>query len=390
MTTTTSSPALTPSRALWRNRVAISFGFFLHGVAFANWAARIPDVQAALGLSEARLGLALLGGSVGILTALPLAGGLIDRLGSRAVAIGGGVLFSIFLVGLGLASSFWTLFGALLLFGLGAGLNDMGINTQGVELERRFGRSVITSMHALFSFGLAFGAFISAQLTAVPVLLHFSVAAVGMVVAWLVIIPGFLREERTGKTGGTPAFSLPHRALWLLGFVGFCGAVAEGGLVDWSTKYLRDVVAVEAATAAYGLTAFSLMMTVGRLSGDWVVTRFGRVAVVRGGGLLGAAGVSLAVISPTPPMAFLGLALAGLGLATIIPLVFSAGGNVPGIPSGVGIAGVATLAYASFLVGPPMIGAVAEALSLRYSFAILALLLLTMASLAGALRQDAP
>ena len=390
MTTTTPSQTAIPGRTLWWNRTAVSLGFFLHGVAFANWAARIPDIQIALGLSEARLGLALLGTSVGVLTSLTLAGGLIHRLGSRTVAIGGGMLFSVMLLGLGLANSFWTLFGALALFGLAAGLNDMGINTQGVEIERRFGRSVMTSMHALFSFGVAFGAFISGFVAGQPVLLHFSVATTAMVLAWVAILPGFVREERQPTAEKAPAFALPPRALWLLGLVGFCGAVAEGGLIDWTTKYMRDVVAVEGATAAYGLTVFSLMMTVGRLSGDWAVTRLGRVQVVRVSGLLGATGIGLAAVTPSLPFVFIGLGLAGLGLATVIPLVFSVGGNVPGIPSGVGIAGVATLAYGAFLVGPPMIGTVAELISLRASFAILAVLLLLMASLAGALRQPSP
>jgi MFS family permease len=378
----------TTPTGLWTTRIAVSMMFFAHGAVFANWAARIPDVQATLGLSEVRLGFVLLGMSFGVLTALPLAGWLIGRLGSRSLTTVTGVLHGLALIPLGLAVNFWTLFIALFTAGVVGSLMDMAMNAQGVEVERRFGASIMSSLHALFSLGLAFGAFMSGLMSEFPVLTHFIIAGVVIAASNLIFSFGLLNtpRDKSKQDEREAVFSLPPRALWLVGILALCAVIGEGAMIDWSTKYMRDIVGANAENAAYGLTVFSLMMTVGRFSGDWLVERFNRVMVVRLGGLLAAGGIGLTVILPSYMGVLVGLGLAGLGLATIIPLAFSAAGNTPGIQPGVGIAGVATIGYAAFLIGPPVVGGVAEQVSLRASFAIIAALMLVLVAIAGSLR----
>jgi len=375
-------PKRTPTRAA---RFAIYAMFFFHGMVFSNWAARIPDVQSKLGLSEASLGLALLGLSIGVIVSLPFVGGVISRIGSHRVAVIGGAVYALALVPISLAPSFITLFLSLLMLGFAGGFNDIAINAQGVEVERRAGKSLISSMHALYSMGLAVGAFLGGRFVGGSLLLHLGLAAAVLSVANLAVFRFLLPIEGEGDEG-TPAFSLPGRALWGIGLVVFLGTIAEGGMVDWSTKYMIDVVGEEGTRAALGLTVFSALMTVGRFGGDMIVRRFSRVTILRTGAVFAGSGLLIAVVFPSFYATLAGFALTGLGLATVVPLGFSIAGNTPGVPSGAGIAGVASIGYSSFLAGPPLIGFVAELTSLRASFGIVAGLLGVMFVMALVLR----
>jgi predicted MFS family arabinose efflux permease len=372
--------------SVWLGRLAVSTLFFASGFLFANWAARIPDVQVKLALSEAGLGLVLIGYSVGFLSTLPFAGGLIERLGSRIVTVGAGGLQALFLPLMGLAPAGWVLFVGLVGFGVAGSLKDIATNAQALEVERRFGRSIISGMHALFSLGLAFGALISTRLIALPLPVHFGIVAAAVVMVCALMWYG-LTDIEGERTTDTQRFSLPPRALWPVGVVVFCGVIAESSLVDWSVKYMRDVVQVDAATATHALMAFSLMMMVGRFGGDSLVSRFNKGVVVRMGGILAAGGVLLVVAFPNYSTVLIGLGIAGLGVATAIPLAFSAAGNTPGVRPGAGIAGVATIGYSGIFIGPPLVGSVAQVSSLRVSFAIIAALLLLMAMVAMTLRR---
>lgn len=376
-------------KTVQRERFAVSLIFMIHGATFANWAARIPDVQHKLNINDQQLGLVLLGLSVGVVTALPLVGGLIGRFGSRQMTIMAGVLHSFSLVLLGLSFNFWTLWAALFFFGFVASAMDVSMNTQGVLVEQRLGKSVMSSFHAMFSIGLALGAFIGGQAIRLElsVLSHF-LYVFGLFVIFVLSMWGLLVVKDADEQKRAAAFSLPPRGLWLIGAVAFFSTVGEGAMVDWSTKYMRDVVQATPAIAAYGLTVFSLAMTIGRFSGDWLIQKFSGVLVVRVGGILAALGLVLAVAVPTITMSLIGFALVGLGLAAVIPLAFSAAGRVPDVPTGVGIAGVATIGYAGFLAGPPIIGVLAEQATLRVSMGFVLVLMVAMTLLAGAVRKS--
>jgi len=197
-----------------------------------------------------------------------------------------------------------------------------------------------------------------------------------------------LPSEPSVEKEKQPVFSLPERALWGLGLIAFCSATSEGAVSNWSAVYLTQVLGTTASLAALGFAAFSMTMTVGRMVGDALCKRFAPVAIVRMGGLLAGLGLLAVVLAPSPAVAMVGFGLTGLGLANVVPMAFSAAGNIPGISSGAGIAGVATIGYAGFLAGPPIIGLVAENTSLRVALILLTVLSASMMFSSKAISQQ--
>jgi len=359
-------------------RAAVFMIFVINGAMLANWVARIPAIRDNLALSEGQLGLVLLGLSVGTLFTLPLAGGLIARYGSRRMTSIGIVLNVLAVPPLALAPSPITLAGALFLFGMATSLTDMAMNAQGVAVESRVGRPLMSSFHAGFSVGNFTGAALGSVLVALGLepLTHFLLVSTVMLVLALFVMRGLIDADDRMTAAGErpPVFVLPGRPLWGLGVVAFCAAIGEGAMADWSAVYLNDIVGTTEAIAAWGFASFSLLMTVGRLIGDNLSARFGAVRVVRLGGALAAFGLGLALLWPETVPALIGFGLVGFGLANGVPLAFGAAGRVPGVSPGVGLAGVATLGYTAFLAGPPVIGLLAEATSLRLALILIAVL----------------
>ncbi|MEL6150476.1 MAG: MFS transporter [Chloroflexota bacterium] len=376
-----------PQKSVFVNRLAVLTAFFIAGAALANWAIRIPDISQKLGLSEGPLGLAILGLSVGVVLALPLAGGLISRFSSRVVTVVAGSIMCMALPLLAVAPNFASLWLALFVFGASNSTMDIAMNAQAVEVERKHGRPIMSSFHAFFSVGVAAGGGMGwlARYVEASLLTHFLTVGLLFLFVMLVVLAGLVNID--GEKGQQSAvFSLPPRALWLLGLLAFCAAINEGAMADWSTLYLENVVGAEEATAGFGFLAFSIAMVVGRFSGDYLATRISPVQIVRWGGLFGAAGITMAIVYPTVFTAATGFAMVGIGVSLVIPMAFSSAGNREGISPGAGIAGVATVGYAGFLAGPPIIGLVAQATSLRVSMIFLLVLLLVMAFNARALR----
>jgi predicted MFS family arabinose efflux permease len=214
---------------------------------------------------------------------------------------------------------------------------------------------------------------------------HFALVA-GLALVALLASTRYMLDVSGEKQDGGTLFRLPPRALWGLGAVAFCVAIGEGTMHDWSGVFLAQTLGTTAAFAALGFAAFSLTMTLGRLTGDWLATRFNPVHVVRYGGLLASLGLITAVLSSNQYIVLLGFAAVGAGVANGIPLAFSAAGKFPGLAPGAGIAGVATIGYAGFLAGPPLIGLVAEATSLRIALFGAALLVGTLVFTAQAIQ----
>ncbi len=368
-------------------RLAVLIMFFLNGAVFGSWVSRIPDVQLRLGLGEGALGLVLLGIAAGVITALTLAGGFIARFGSRTVTIAGAAVLCLLLPPLALMPGAMALWINLFVFGAAMSLMDVAMNAQGVEVEQRYRRALMSSFHAAFSIGGFAGAALSAGLAALTMLPFYHFSMVSILFLFVIAITGPRLLANNGQSDADePVFQLPRRVLWPLGIVAFCTALGEGAMADWSAVYLTSVVKTSASLAAIGFAAFSLTMTIGRLLGDKVVSFIEPPWLVRGGGLLAALGLTFALVYPQPAVVILGFAAVGAGLSISIPLTFSAAGNVPGISSGVGIAGVATIGYAGFLAGPPLIGLLAEATSLQISLFVIAVLVGSLLFTGQALR----
>lgn len=365
--------------------------FFINGALFANWVSRIPEFQDRFALDEGALGLTLLGISAGVITALALASGLIARFSSRVMTMMAGVALSLSLPLIALTPHPLALWISLYLFGALMSTMDVSMNAQGVEVERRIGRPVMSSFHGAWSIGGAVGAAMGAGMASLKLdpLPHFAIAAAIFLVATLVAGRGLPIEHEMGRTASgaaEPVFQIPARALWPLGAVAFCSAIGEGSMGDWSAVYLENVVRASPQTAALGYAAFQTTMTIGRFSGDWLAARLEPVRLVRIGGVIAAAGLLTAMLIPQVPVVLIGFALVGLGVANVIPLAFSAAGRMPGITSSKGIAGVATIGYAGFLAGPPFIGLIADRTSLSFALSLAALLVASIVLFAGAMR----
>jgi MFS family permease len=415
-----------PDPALIRSRIGVAVAFLANGAMLATWASRIPAVMGRLGLTPGQLGLALLAEVGGVLLVMQLAGPLCGRLGSRPVTRAGVVLMSLAMLGPALAWSLPSLVVGLLLLGGGNGLLDVAMNAHGVTVERRYGRPILSGFHALWSAGGILGALCGglAAEAGVPVLAHFAVAAailgVGAMATTRWLLPASadaigstttptgaaasVGVERAGAAGpvGPAGVGTAARRWWarrargpamdrrvlVLGLIGFA-CLGEGAAANWSAVYLRGLGASPGMAAA-GLGAFSLTMTAGRLLGDRLNARFGAVRLARVSGVIAAVGLGAGLAVGTPTAAVAGFALHGVGLSCIIPLVFSAAGRIGGPHAGTALARVATFSYAGPLIGPVVIGTIADRTSLATGLLLPVALAGVVALAAGNLRPATP
>ncbi|WP_369205276.1 MFS transporter [Streptomyces sp. PU-14G] len=397
-----------PVRPVRRARVAVSVVFAVHGTASGTFATRIPWLREHLDLSPGWLGLALVFMTAGASAAMPLSARLAHRYGPRRALAWVSLACCAGLVLPPLAPSLGWLCLALFLYGCGLGLMDVAMNAQGVRVEEAYGRSVMSGLHGLWSVGTLVGgaggvmaahAGLDGRIhlaSAAPLLAALAVAAARWTPgAEPAAAPAEARSRAAGapEAAGAaddaeapPRFALPSRGVLAIGLLGFCAVFAEGASMDWSGIYLADVTGAEPGLAASAYTAFACTMALARLSGDAVVRRFGPVATVRTGGVLAALGAALVVAARTPAVAVAGFALVGVGIAVVVPLCFAAAGRSTATAPGQAIAGVATLAYASGLAAPAIVGWIAQTTTLSVSFGVVTALLLGLVAAAGVLR----
>jgi fucose permease len=404
-------------------RVAVSTYFVAMGLTNGVWVSRIPAIKQQTGLSDARLGLALLAVPVGLVVGTVLAGRFMDRVSSKRMTRVTAMALCLLIIGPGLARGFWELVAALAAVGLSGGTMDVAQNAQGVRIETEYGRPIMTSMHACYSLGAIVGALIGGA---------FAWAGAGPVVTLAAVgIPGALAASIAGRwllpPGGSPQTPLTSgargrraplgrlrgggaRLVIALGLLGICGMVGEGAAGDWSAVYLRDNLGTSAGFAALAFAAFSVAMTAGRFSGDRLIARFGVVPVIRASGLVAGGGmiagllIAWAVVGGgagpaagagsaartggsglAEVAAIAGFTLMGAGLSVTVPQIFAAGGRAdPGRPAR-GLATVVGMGYAGMTAGPPAIGFAAGWIGLPAALGIPAMLALGLAAGAGVL-----
>jgi MFS family permease len=392
---------------LRRARIAGLAYFAVMGLADGVWLARIPAVKQNLGLSDGRLGVALLASPAGLVLVAAVADRLIARFGSARLTVAGGVAMPLLPVAFGLAGSTAALMAALFAFGAAGALLDVSMNAQAVRVERGYGRPLINSFHACYSFGGLLGALLGGLFAWAGIGPSITFAAVGVPLAVLAVAArsGLLRgPEARARGGGDPARDRgdqdhPGRAagrrsaslrIVALGLLALCSLLGEGAAGGWSAVYLRDNLATSAAFAALGYAAFSVTMAVGRLSGDRLAARFGPARLVTGCGLVAAAGLTLALAWSSPVAGLTGFALFGAGLSSTFPQLLSAAGNAETGRSESGIARVAGAGYLGLLAGPVLIGGCASAVGLRLALGIPVVLALCLAAGGRAAAVPAP
>ena len=376
-----------PRRPLVLARRACAGMFFINGAMVASWVPHVATVQHTLSLGPGLLGLALLGLAGGAVIAMPSAGWLIGRIGSRAVTRLATLIFAAALALPVVAPSLALLAAALVLLGAANGAMDVAVNAQAVAIERPYGRPIMSSFHALFSVGGLVGAGLAALLLTLGIApaTHLIGVAVVMAAATLVVAARLLTgDTRTARAGRR--FARPRGALMLLGVIGFLTLFGEGAVADWSAVYLRTELGTGAGTAALGFAAFSLAMAVARFTGDGLTRRFGPVAVVRISAIVAAVGMTVALSIGQPVAGIIGFGCVGLGLANIVPIAFSAAARTPGMSAGSAIAAVATAGYLGSLAGPPLIGLAAEAVTLPAALGFVVLASALVAVLGHAVR----
>jgi predicted MFS family arabinose efflux permease len=369
-------------------RRATRVTFLVMGTATSSWAPMIPFMKTRLALDEATLGLLLLALGGGGIAAMPTAGFLINRFGSRRVIVATGTVSCLALLGPALAPHTLFLALALALFGAALGALDVSANAHAVLVERRSPVPLMSGFHGLYSVGGLLGAGGMAVLLkgGLTVLGAAVLVSLGLLVLFLTHMRGLLpaAEDRGSAAGQMLAF--PRGAVVALGILAFIVFLAEGAVLDWSAVLLRFTRNFEVETAGIGYAAFSLAMAAGRFAGDRLTALFGPLTVVRTGGLAAAAGFTLAVSAPWNEAAVAGFVLVGLGASNIVPVLFSAAGRLPDMPPSLAVPAVATLGYAGLLAGPALIGFAAEASTLPIALGGVALLLVLVALRASVVR----
>ena len=349
--------------------------FFVNGATFASWTPRLPEVQADLAISDAALGLTLVGVGVGGFASSLCSGWLVDRRGSRTMTMTTSAAMSLGLPLLGIASTAVLVFATLIVLGALDGLTDVAMNSQAVELQRRVGRSIITRFHALWSLGAVIGGITASRIAAAGISLRTQLLVTGCVLAAMTLIAGrFLLPDRHREqpTGDEPAVPAPGRRLIVVLFlVGMAIALAELPPNDWSALLMTERFDLSAGQAGLGYVAVAVGMFVGRVVGDHTTDRLGLEPTRRGGAALAAVGVVVAATAPHPVAAGVGLFVAGLGLSSLFPLLFRAASDLTH-GSHSGMASFSSGARFGFLLAAPLMGLIAERTSVATALVVVA------------------
>ncbi|OLL32388.1 MFS transporter [Burkholderia sp. SRS-W-2-2016] len=370
--------------ALVKERIATLGVFLANGFGIGAWAVEVPRIKESLALSDASLGLALFCFALGAIVAMPLAGRLAPRFGSgRATALLG-VAFAIALPLPALAPGMVTLCGVLFVLGASNGALDVSMNGHASALEARWHAPIMSSFHAAWSAGGLLGAATGALLQKSGVGVVGGLLAPDIFIAVLIMAAAVLALRDIGPraAAASSGFAWPDSGVMKLAMLAFLCMLVEGAIADWSAVYLRSTLNQQASVAAIGYSAFAFSMAACRFAGDASVRRFGSSRVVALGGVLALAGLALVLSLPTVLTACIGFALVGLGLANIVPVIFSAAGRTSATPA-VGVSMAATAGYAGFLIGPPLIGFGAGLLGLRVALCVLVIATLIVSLLGG-------
>jgi MFS family permease len=366
---------------LGKARIAAMSVLFCNGVIYASWGTHVPTIQDKFSLSEANLSLSMLSVALGGILIMAWAGRWIAKVGSARASVNSGVLMAIAAFGILLMPQYALLLFWLALYGAMSAVNDVAANSQAAVIEATFDRPVIGSLHGAFSLGGIFGALVSSGCQAMQWPNQWHLAAVCALCAALTLSTArWLLPEppRHASADGVPHGSQPlapavKRKLVVLGCLAFLALLVEGAMYDWTAVYMRDVAMASAGFVSAGYAAFSIGMATGRFTGDPVRARFSEGALVVASCALCIAGLGLALLLPTVGTALAGFLVCGLGVANIIPVMFSSAGRIAlanGVSPSTGLAITTRLAYVGLLVGPVIVGFVAHRSDLRTALAL--------------------
>ncbi len=368
------------------SRISVTYIFFILGALSGNWITRIPDVKANFALSKGTLGLVLTGAPLGAVLIMLIVGKLISIYGSKRMTIVGTLMYHITLPLIFLMPNYIVLWVFLLFVGVGTTIMDISMNSQGVEIERILGTSIMSSLHAFFSIGGVVGSVMGGIFVTLKIdpKIHLLIVSL-LFLPFTIISFKYLRTEKLQPVYYKDNKRISNRqmftskTIWMLGIIAFIAVLGEMMMSDWSVLYLLEFNTNEANIAALGFSVFSLFMTLGRLSGDAISNRISSDKIIQICSLIASGGIFIAISTTNLIITFIGFALLGIGLSIMVPIVFKIAGNNSNIEIGSGIAGVGFFAYLAGFIEPIFIGQVADfTSSLRVSFLLVAILCLVI------------
>lgn len=359
--------------SLNRIRWAVSMFYFGMGLCFATWASRIPNIKTTLHLSDGHLGTILFALPMGQLTMMFFSGKLVTRFGSNRILPFSILMYAFCLTSLGLATSSWQLALGLFAFGIFGNLSNIAVNTQGIYTEGLFKRTILTSFHGVWSLAGFTGALVGLGMLSIKMqtYTHFLIIAVIVLLLVTFNFKFLIKAKENIQIQEKKRFRKPDKSLVLLGIIGFCSMASEGIMFDWSGVYFKDIVKVPGSLVVLGYTSFMIMMASGRFFGDGLINKFGRKRVMQISGVIISTGFFTAVFFPYIIPCTIAFMVIGLGVSTIVPTLYSVAGKHPTIPTGEALTAVSSVSFLGFLMGPPLIGHIAELFSLRFSFAFI-------------------
>lgn len=356
-----SAPTAVRQGYMTRNRLAVSLLFLMNGFVTGSWAPKIPEFKDRLGISESVLGLLILMFGIGSLVLMPIAGGFIARVGSQKVVKVTAILLSPLLLLLTLLPNVWAAAAGMFLLGGFVGAMDVAMNANAVEVEKSMRRAIMSSCHAYWSLGGLIGAgiggFLMAHFGVLPHVIVVTLLSLTVIaIAWPMILADKPHAAATKEKLRLPMTPLP----WLIGIMALFSMVPEGTVLDWGALYLRNELGASVELSGFGFAAFSATMATMRFAGDHVRDRFGAKRTLRICTVTALVGMVLAGLAPNAYVAILGFAIAGIGISNMVPIAFSAAGNMPGLQPGIGLSVATFMGYSGMLFAPSLIGFVAE------------------------------
>ncbi len=373
------------SSYLTRVRFATALFYFGMGFCFATWASRIPDLKLSLKLSEANLGTILFALPIGQLLAMPLSGKVVAKYGSRKIAIIGLFVYVLFLSFLGLATQSWHLGLGLFLFGFFGNFCNIAVNSQGVFTQQLFDKPIMGSFHGSWSLAGFSGALLALLMLFLK-LTPFQHFLVVVVLISLLILFNYkflvkFKPQKIEVKEKTSFFKIQDTSLIWFGILSFCCMGSEGIMFDWSGVYFKEIVKAPGALVILGYTSFMITMAIGRFLSDILVRKFGSRNVLITSGIMISTGLYSAVLFPYLISCTIAFMLVGFGVSNVIPIVFNAAGNSKKVPTSIALTIVSSISFMGFLIGPPIIGYIAQMTSLRYSFAFIGIFGILISSL---------
>ncbi|WP_284461717.1 MFS transporter [Chryseobacterium sp.] len=362
--------------------------FFAHGLVFSSWASRIPIIKDALSINEAELGTLLLLMPIGQISTMVLAGKLISMYGSSWIIKRCFLLYPMFLLLIGLAPSYWVLAAVLFFFGVSGNLCNIAINTQAIEIEGITKTTLLSSCHGAWCFAGLVGAVVGLLMInlGVGTFYHFIVAFALVFLLWLYSKAHLTNIIHKVAPQRQSIFKSVNPTLVALGIIGFLSMAIEGAMFDWSGVYFQTIVKAPEKLVIVGYTSFILMMTLGRFVGNRVIEKYGKRLVLQMCGILMSTGLFLSVFFPELWVCIIAFMIIGLGSSLSVPSVYSTVGKVSTVAPSIALSFVSSISFLGFLMGPPLIGYIAESFDLRYSYGLFACFGILLSVMAGQMK----